>query len=67
MNNKKVFFGGINVPFRNGINVPAALFYRLRNGKNMPSLGKRGFFTIYFRYTKINAFYINNDHTYNDY
>ena len=42
MKDKKVFFGGINVPFRNGINVPAALFYRLRNGINMPSLGKRG-------------------------
>ena len=36
------FLGGINVPFRNGINEPAALFYRLRNGINMLSLGKRG-------------------------
>ena len=42
MKKKKSFVGGINVPFRNGINVPVVLFYRLRNGINMPSLGKRG-------------------------
>ena len=42
MKDKKVFLGGINVPFWNGINVPVALFYHLRKGINMPSLGKRG-------------------------
>ena len=42
MKNNFFVFGTINVLFRNGINVPAALFYRLQNGINMPSLGKRG-------------------------
>ena len=40
--NKKVFFCGINVPFRCGINVPPAYLYRPRNGINMPPLKKTG-------------------------
>ena len=40
--NKKVFFGGINVPFWYGINVPPAYLYRPRNGINMPPLKKTG-------------------------
>ena len=40
--NKKVFFGGIKVPFRNGTLMPAAHFYWYRNGINIPSLRSRG-------------------------
>ena len=36
MINKKVFFGGRNVPFRYGTNVPPVHLYRSRNGTFLP-------------------------------
>ena len=38
--NKKVFFGGRNVPFRRGINVPPAHLYRSRKGTFLPPRNK---------------------------